>query len=176
MEYRLPSLDDKEIIKSYIEDHYSNGERSLSASNMLTSMKYEDWVKKIYNNVDISDKDWGKSITYLVLDKDKLIGLLNIRYTLNESMRMMYGDVGYGVRPSERMKGYATKMLKYALSECKRLGMEDVILGCYKDNIGSAKTIIKNGGQLINEVDEEKQITEYWKINLIRQYYKIKIK
>ena len=176
MEYRLPTIDDKEIIKSYIEDHYSKGERSLSASNMLTSMEYEDWVKKVSNSVDVPDKNWGKSITYLALDNDKLVGLLNIRYTLSESMRMMYGDVGYGVRPSERMKGYATKMLKYALLECKRLGMEDVILGCYKDNIGSAKTIIKNGGELIKELEEEKQITEYWKINLIRQYYKIKIK
>lgn len=46
MEYRLPMMSDKEIIKEYIEDHYSHNEKSLSASNMLTSMEYEDWVKK----------------------------------------------------------------------------------------------------------------------------------
>jgi len=176
MEYRLPKIEDKEMIQSYIEDHYSHNEKSLSASNRLTSMKYEDWVNKIYSNKDKPDEVWGKSLTYLAIDNEKIVGLLNIRYTLNEYMRMKYGDIGYGVRPSERKKGYATKMLKYALEECKRLGMEEVILGCYKDNIGSAKTIIKNGGELMNEVEEEKEINEYWKIKLISQYYKIKIR
>ncbi len=176
MEYRLATLEDKELIQSYVEDHYSHNEKSLSASNMLTTMKYEDWVKKIHKNKETADDVWGKSLTYLAIDNEKLVGLLNIRYTLNEYMRMKYGDIGYGVRPSERMKGYATKMLKYALSECKRLGMKEVILGCYKDNIGSAKTIIKNGGELIKELEEEKIINEHWKVKLISQYYKIKIK
>lgn len=176
MEYRLATLEDKDLVQSYVEDHYSHNEKSLSASNMLTTMKYEDWVKKIHRNKEIADDVWGKSLTYLAIDNEKLVGLLNIRYTLNEYMRMKYGDIGYGVRPSERMKGYATKMLKYALLECKRLGMKEVILGCYKDNIGSAKTIIKNGGELIKEVEEEKIINEYWKVKLISQYYKIKVK
>ena len=42
MEYRLPSIKDKKMILEYIKDHYENNERSISASNMLTSMKYED--------------------------------------------------------------------------------------------------------------------------------------
>ena len=58
-------------------------------------------------------------------------------------MRMKYGDIGYSVCPSERRKGYATKMLKYALEVCKELGMKSVILGCYKSNIASSKTIKK---------------------------------
>ena len=44
MEYRLPKTEDKEMIEEYIADHYSHNETSLSASNMLTSMKWEDWV------------------------------------------------------------------------------------------------------------------------------------
>jgi len=86
-----------------------------------------------------------------------------------------YGHIGYGVRPSERQKGYATKMLEYALKECKKLGMNKVILGCYKENIGSAKTILKNGGKLIREENEYNEINNYWKINLVSQYYEIEI-
>ncbi|MBQ9072321.1 MAG: GNAT family N-acetyltransferase [Bacilli bacterium] len=175
MEYRLPRLEDIDLMKSYIEDHYSHSEYSLSASNMLTSMKWEDWVKKVNNNAVIPDEEWGKSLTYLVIDDYKLIGLLSIRYGLPDKLAQIYGHIGYGVRPSERCKGYATKMLKYALVECKKLGMERVILGCYKENIGSAKTIVKNGGQLIRETEDEKEISEYWKVKLISQYYEIKL-
>ena len=84
MEIRLPEITDKEEIISYIEDHYSHNENSLSASNMLTSTNYEDWVKRIHQNVNIPDEVWGKSYTYLVFnDNKKLIGLLSIRYDLN---------------------------------------------------------------------------------------------
>lgn len=176
MQYRLPKKEDKKLIESYIIEHYSNGESNLSDSNMLTSMNWEDWVKKINNNVVIPDEKWGKSLTYLVIEDEKLIGLLSIRYDLSEKLSQIYGHIGYGVRPSERCKGYATKMLKYALEECKKLGMESVILGCYKENIASAKTIIKNGGQLIRELEEEKEINEHYKVKLISQYYEIKLK
>ena len=162
MEYRLPKLEDKEIIISYIKEHYQNGEQEISASNMLTSMEYEKWIEKINNDANIGDKEWGKSLTYLVLDKDKLIGLLSIRYDLPKYLVDIYGHIGYGVRPKERRKGYALKMLKYALEERKKLGMESVILGCYNDNIGSVKTITNNGGILVKNEEN-------------RNYYEIKL-
>ncbi len=49
---------------------------------------------------------------------------------LSELLRNRLGDIGYGVRSSERDKGYATEMLRYALSVCKQKGMDRVILGC----------------------------------------------
>lgn len=176
MEIRLPELKDKNEIIAYIEDHYSHNEKSLSASNMLTSSKFEDWIQKIHDNVTKPDDIWGKSYTLLAFnDNKKLIGLLSIRFDLSDELVQKYGHIGYGVRPSERKKGYATKMLQYALKECKKLGMNKVILGCYKENIGSAKTILKNGGKIIREVNEVKEISEYWKINLTSQYYEINI-
>ena len=63
MKFRLPKLEDKEEIIKYVEEHYSHNEKSISASNRLTSTKYEDWVKKIENNVNVPDKEWGKSLT-----------------------------------------------------------------------------------------------------------------
>ena len=156
MQYILPRLEDKKLIESYILEHYSHGEESLSACNMLTSMEYEKWIEKINNDAIIGDKEWGKSLTYLVIDNDKLIGFLSIRYDLPQSLVELYGHIGYAVRPSKRCKGYATKMLKYALEECKKLGMNSVTLGCYKENIGSVKTIINNKGKLIRQEENVK--------------------
>ena len=74
------------------------------------------------------------------------------------------GHIGDGIRPSERKKGYATEMVRLALIECKKLGIERVLMICDKENIGSAKSIIKNGGVLENEFvnSDGNTIQRYW--------------
>ena len=168
MIYRLPEIDDKDILREYIQEHYDNKETSISASMGLLAAEYADWVEKIQRNASVGDEQWGKSLLYLCFENDKLIGLLSIRYELPESLTKKYGDIGYGVKPSERNKGYATAMLRYALSVCKEKGMDKVLLGCYKDNLASAATIQKNGGVLVEENDNynEGRISRYYSINL----------
>ena len=168
MDYRLPEISDEMILREYIQEHYDNGETSISASLGLPVSDYSEWTKKIQDNADVGDNEWGKSLTYLCCDKEQLIGLLNIRYDLPKNLSEKYGNIGYGVRPSERRKGYATAMLRYALSVCKEKGMEQVILGCYKDNLASAATIEKNGGFLLAENDNYTQgkTSRYYLIKL----------
>ena len=168
MIYRLPEISDKSILQEYIQEHYDNKETGISASLGLSIMEYTDWVEKIQRNASEGDEQWGKSLLYLCFDNDKLIGLLSIRYELLEKLVEVYGNIGYGVRPSERNKGYATTMLSDALSVCKEKGMDKVLLGCYKDNLASAKTIQKNGGVLTDENDNynEGKISQYYSINL----------
>ena len=175
MEFRLPELKDKEIIIDYIKEHYECGEQKMSASHMLTSMSFEKWVEKIHNNVNTPDEKWGKSYMYLSFDNDKLIGFLSVRYDLSEEMINEYGHIGYGVRPSERRKGYANKMLAYGLKRIKELGLNKVIMACYKENKGSAKTIIKNGGKLIREDKHHIDINNIYNIELIAQFYEIEL-
>ena len=68
------------------------------------------------------------------------------------------------VHPDYRRKGYATEMIRLSLLECKKLGIDKVLMVCDKSNIASAKTIIKNGGILENEfVDDDGEINQrYW--------------
>ena len=74
------------------------------------------------------------------------------------------GHIGDGIRPSERRKGYGTKIIELALVECKKLGINRVLIVCDKNNIGSRKAIINNGGVLENEaVREDGSIDQrYW--------------
>lgn len=168
MIYRLPQKSDRDILQAYVQEHYEYGETSISASLGLSSSDYVEWVAKIHNNASEGDEEWGASLLYLCFDKDRLIGLLSIRYDLPELLSEKYGDIGYGVRPSERNKGYATDMLRYGLSVCKEKGKTKVVLGCFKDNLASAATIKKNGGVLIaeNENYKEGRISQYYLINL----------
>ena len=105
------------------------------------------------------------SVFFLVdEEKNRLLGAVNIRHYLNDKLLQTGGHIGDGVRPSERRKGYATEMIRLALIECKKLGMDRVLIVCNKENVGSAKSIVKNGGILENEiVDSEGQIMQrYW--------------
>ena len=175
LNYRLPTLDDYNILYEYVAEHYSNGERSISASIDLTKMKFEEWVKKINQDTIIPDEKWGKHYLYLAFDNERLIGLLSIRFDMPNNLQELYGNIGYGVRPSERRKGYATEMLKYALNVCKEKNMEEVILGCYDYNIASNKTIKNNGGILYRTDIQNKQLSDEWEIQLKDNFYKIKL-
>ena len=104
--------------------------------------------------------------TFFLYDeqRDKFIGACNIRHYLNDSLLKSGGHIGDGIRPSERRKGYATTMIGLALEECKKLGIKRVLMTCDKDNIGSAKSIINNGGVLENEfINEDGKVEQrYW--------------
>lgn len=92
-----------------------------------------------------------------------MCGAINIRHYLNDQLLLNGGHIGDGVRPSERRKGIATKMIALALQECKKMGISRVLMVCDKDNIGSAKSIQKNNGILENEVIVDGVVEQrYW--------------
>jgi predicted acetyltransferase len=123
-------------------------------------------------NLEIKEetKDRVPDSTFFCLDLDKniFVGAINIRHYLNQSLLNTGGHIGDGVRPSERRKGYATNMIKLGLEECRKLGIEKVLITCDKSNIGSAKSIINNGGVLENEVIEDGVVEQRYWITLIK--------
>ena len=103
--------------------------------------------------------------TFFCFDEKRnlMVGAVNIRHELNDYLSKYGGHIGDGIRPSERRKGYATEMIRLALEECRKLGLTRVLMTCDKNNIGSAKSIIRNGGILENEIPEEGSIKQrYW--------------
>lgn len=168
MQYRSPDQADELLLKEYVQEHHSAGETGISASLGLSSMDYSDWLNRIHRNESAGNAEWGKSVLLLCFQEDRLIGLLSIRYSLPAELSEKFGDIGYGVRPSERNKGYATQMLRHALEVSRKYGKKTVILGCYKDNPASAAVIRKCGGVLIceNENYRPGRISQYYSIDL----------
>lgn len=120
------------------------------------------------DNLEIKEPKEGKvpDSVFFLLDEERniLLGAVNIRHYLNDYLLKCGGHIGDGIRPSERRKGYATEMIRLALIECKKLGIDRVLMVCDKSNIGSAKSIINNGGILENEyLDEKGNVQQrYW--------------
>lgn len=102
---------------------------------------------------------------YWLVRGGRILGCVRFRHRLNEDLTCEGGNIGYEVRPCERRKGYATRMLELVLDKVRTMGLTKVLITCDKDNIGSAKVIQNCGGVLENEVVSKrsgKVVQRYW--------------
>ena len=135
-------------------DEWTNADERI-VPYAIRKVDYHDFDNYL-DSLELSEPKDGlvPDSTYFCLDEDRniFVGAVNIRHYLNESLLLNGGHIGDGVRPSERRKGIATKMIALALEMCKELNIHKVLMVCDKTNIGSAKSIINNGGILENEI------------------------
>ena len=163
-----PTIDLKEKALEYKKEHFDNGEQIINGSALLDKLDYEDWIKHIEksSNPNTVDENWVDASTVFVLrELDKRsIWKVDIRHRLNKFLAHFGGHIGYSVRPSERKKGYGTKILEKGLKYAKTINIRRVMLACYKDNEGSKKIIVKCGGKLAEEYTyiDNKIIQIYW--------------
>jgi predicted acetyltransferase len=96
----------------------------------------------------------------------RIVGRVSIRHSLNAFLERVGGHIGYVVVPESRRRGYATTILRLSLQiASQKFGIRRVLLTCDEDNIGSIRTIEKNGGILENIVsgpDLKKATRRYW--------------
>ena len=140
-----------EIIKykeeSLAESPIINGSAGLDRFSSI-EIWFEELKKRSCENT--VPKGLVPSSTYLaVREKDNyIVGMIDIRHYLNEYLTQVGGHIGYGVRKTERNKGYAKQMLKLALEKCKELKIKKVLITCDEDNIASEKVILSANAKL----------------------------
>ncbi|MEC3533826.1 GNAT family N-acetyltransferase [Bacillus thuringiensis] len=117
-----------------------------------------------HNGINIPET-WVPDSTYwLVTNNNRIVGAVNIRHSLTEHLFNAGGHIGYGIRPSERRKGYATKLLALSLEKTKELDITKVLVVCDAVNTASEKTILHNGGLRDDDFTEEDGtvVRRYW--------------
>lgn len=170
MKLRLVKASDQycDQIKDMLDEWNATGEKIIPYA--IRRIDYHDFVNYC-SNLEVKDTSRGlvPDSTFFCLDEERnmIVGAVNIRHHLNESLLLNGGHIGDGVRPSERRKGIATKMIALALDECKKLGMESVLMVCDKENVGSAKSIQNNGGVLENEIEVDGVVEQRYWIKLV---------
>jgi acetyltransferase len=155
-----------EIIKykeeSLAESPIINGSAGLDRFSSI-EIWFEELKKRSCENT--VPKGLVPSSTYLaVREKDNyIVGMIDIRHYLNKYLTQVGGNIGYGVRKTERNKGYAKQILKLALEKCKDLKIKKVLITCDEDNIASEKVILSANAKLedIRNVDGENK-KRFW--------------
>ncbi|MEH6944890.1 GNAT family N-acetyltransferase [Bacillus sp. JJ722] len=110
---------------------------------------FKEMFQFLYNDekgVNFPEQRASSSAFLLVNENRRVIGAVNIRHRLTEQLLQSSGHIGYGIRPSERQKGYATKLLALSLEKAKQLEIQKALVVCNKSTIGSEQTILNNGG------------------------------
>jgi predicted acetyltransferase len=97
---------------------------------------------------------------------NRIVGRASIRHSLNEFLLRVGGHIGYVVVPEFRRRGYATEILSQSLRVARdKCGLDRALVTCDTDNIGSIRTIEKNGGILENIIDDphlDRPKRRYW--------------
>lgn len=150
----------------YIKEWEMTDERITPKSSARKNRSFEDmlyfWMFE--GTEEIREHGFVPSTQYfLVDDTGRIYGASHLRHELNDDLMAYGGHIGYGIRPSERRKGYSTLMLKLMLDMLRDKGYKRILITCDDDNIGSARTIEKNGGILENKVPNDHGIgRRYW--------------
>lgn len=168
MEFKLVELtkDLKQQFMDYIKEWHQNNQQPIPSATSLSDRSFEE----LLDNLDFEKSDgvYEKGLVpatlYCLVDNNnRIYGCIHVRHELNDFLTNFGGHVGYGVRPSERGKGIAVTMFDMLRPRLKELRINKALLTCDKTNIASAKTIVKCGGRLENEVPKEDGITQrYW--------------
>lgn len=173
----IPSLERKEDAIDYYNEHITYNSQMNGTGSMdkfLKKSTYENWLKELENKKNyeyMNNIGWAPSYTYFFIreNDNKIIGMINLRYNLTDKIIAKgASNIGYGIRPTERRKGYNKINLYLGLLEEQKLGENKVLLECVVDNIGSNKTILALGGVLEKcEIDKwDNELTNYYWINV----------
>lgn len=169
-----PTIERKEEGIKYIQEFLDYNSKIHGVGGLddvvLENKTYEEWLEDLYK---MEEKEYAESknlvpgSTYFTVrvSDNKIVGMISLRYYLNEILKNYGGHIGYGIRPTERRKGYAKIQLYLCLLECQKLGIDKVMIDCVDTNIGSEKTIQSLGGEYERDYYlESKDITlhNYW--------------
>lgn len=171
--FETPTLDRKEEALAYIQEHAdssSNINGTGGLDRCLKGMTYEKWLDDVNNcrNKEYAEEQNKVPATtfFTIRESDnKIVGMVNLRHYLNDELRRVGGHIGYGIRPSERRKGYAKIQLYLALVEAQKIGLDRVMVTCVNTNEPSDRTINALGGIFDREEWEEEEnstLNVYW--------------
>lgn len=143
---------------------------SMDGTGPLRRMENpEEYIKECVDYEDPakvpSNKVPATQFFFIRRRDDRLVGMIQIRHYFNDYLEKYAGHIGYSVRPSERRRGYAKEMLRRALSFCREIGLDKVLITCIDGNIGSEKTILANGGvyeSTVHEPDKNVDLKRFW--------------
>lgn len=151
-----PSNTRKEEIIEYLNEfveYKSNINGTGSLDKLLEGYIFEEALENCLNmeNEDYARKKGkcpGKTFLLIRESDNRIVGTINIRWNLNAAMLRFGGHIGYGIRPTERRKGYNKINLYLGMLEAKKVGLDKVMLDCDVNNLGSDRTLKALGGKL----------------------------
>ena len=163
-----PSMEYAEQIIALRNELLALNESFAGCNGLKKSQTCEEWLEylqKMASEATCPSELVPSDTLIYVREQDKcVVGIIDIRRHINSPILSSWGGhIGYTIRPCERQKGYAKRMLSEALKLCRKNGHRKILITCNSDNFASERTIIANGGVFENEISvNNSRIKRYW--------------
>ena len=168
MNYRLviPNKKYEQEWEEYANEYIAENP-TLKPLEYTLDMNYDEWLKTIEeekNGINLKKGRVPSTKFFLIDNNERILGGISLRHNIDSEYLLNYGGhIGYGIRPSERKKGYGNLILKLGLQEANKLGINRVLITCFDDNFASQKIIENNGGIIENKTElDSKLMCRYW--------------
>ena len=116
----------------------------------LSKEKFAEYLQKKYDSsqgINLKPNRVPSTEFVLYIDNEP-VGIGRVRHYLTEELLNHAGHISFAIAPEFRGQHYAEILLKDLLKQAKKLNLAKVLLTCNENNVGSYKTIEKNGGKL----------------------------
>jgi len=152
-----PTYEYEEQVMKYKEEMLANKDSFDGCAGLEEVDSFTEWVDFENRLNQKYGEGYVPSEAFLAVRTidNKVVGIIDFRHPLSPFLYKYGGNIGYSILPSERRKGYAAELLGLIIPVCKEFGEKKILLTCDKDNKGSSKTIIKNGGVLEKEIIDD---------------------
>lgn len=166
---RRPTADDAPELVSYRQAFLDAGGSMAGAGPLRRFENPLDWLREIeaYARPETVPEGLVQATQFVYVRKrdGRIVGMLQVRHRFNAYLEKYGGHIGYSVRPDERRKGYAKRMLREGLDFCRTLGLPCVLITCNTENEASRRTILANGGVYdctVFEPEKGETLERYW--------------
>ena len=167
LRFEKPHAGLQDSYRDLIREFEEAGERLVPFPLMFPNGDFEAFLSKL------AGCERGEGIppgfvphsTFWLVHNGEVVAVSNLRHSLTDALRRDGGNIGYGVRPSARGKGFAKEILRRTLVPAHELGLTAVLVICKKNNVASARTILANGGVLDSEEflpKDSETLQRYW--------------
>ncbi len=134
------------------------------SSKRKANIPYDQWLEYCED-----DRTTGSMLSthipctlfFCIKDDKEIVGCIVLNHA--DTHR---GHLHAGIVPWCRGQGYGTEMLRLALQKCKEKGIETAHIVPYKGNKAAIKTILNNGGYLIEKFWDDSRVSLKYEIKM----------
>jgi len=153
LEFKLPHAELSDSYRSLVAEFQDAGEPLIPFPLAYSNYDFEAFLNRI--SADSRGQNLPDGFvpcsTYWLINDGSIVGVANLRHALTDALRRDGGNIGYGIRPSARRRGFGAAILRRTLDRASEMCLQEAWLTCRKANVASVRTILSCGGVFVSE-------------------------
>ena len=157
IELRRLSVEDGMDVYIMLQEIPKEENGLVNKGNGLSFEEYKEWLKQKYvesEQIGLVDGWKVPSTTYWLYVDGKPVGFGSVRHFLTDALREVGGNIGYGIAPKYRGKGYGKELLRLLLEQANQIGIDKALVTINLNNIASKSVALANGGVIPGQTDK----------------------